>query len=173
MESCRSRKGNRMEKLIDGIASPELTEEYLEFGRVMVEFDGVYRTAATRMGMSDSAFQALLALVELGEGCTQHQICGFACMGKQTINTAVHKLQDQGIVELKHIEGSRGVGVFLTDAGRSYVMERVMPVAMADMAALESIDPKARKQVLDFNRAYVDALKAKLAEIDFPDARER
>ncbi|MFR1493246.1 MAG: MarR family transcriptional regulator [Eubacterium ventriosum] len=43
------------------------------------------------MGLSDSAFDILYSIVDLGDGCSQSDICKYSCLSKQTVNSSIKK----------------------------------------------------------------------------------
>lgn len=153
----------------DGIDDFELRHLYREFNRVCCEFDQLYRTAAMRMGLSDSAFQVLMAIYDLGEGCTQAQICNYVCLGKQTISSSVKALKTQGLVVLQNEPGVRGCGLFLTDEGKRAVEKRISPVIEADVRALTLLGGKKAKQMVELSRLYLNGFEAELSGVQFPD----
>ncbi len=145
---------------------------YREFNRICCEFDQLYRTVAMKMGMSDSAFQILLAINDLGEGCTQSQVCGYSCLGKQTIGSSVRKLQEEGLVELRRRNGTRGLGIFLTAKGWETVNSRVAPVAQADIQALSSIGIESGRSLVKISQEYLKGFEAELMALKFPGVGE-
>lgn len=148
----------------------DLRHLYREFNRVCCEFDQLYRNAAMRMGLSDSAFQILMGVYDLGEGCTQSQICDYVCLGKQTISSSVKKLKQQGLIELRRESGVRGVGLFLTAEGKRAVERRVSPVVEADVRSLSLLGGERARTLVELSRLYLNGFEAELADVTFPDA---
>ena len=89
---------------------------YERVNRILRRFDRAYSSAATQVGLSDSALDVLWALYDAGEGCLQRDICAFSCLGKQTVNSSVHKLVKEGMLRLEPAQAGRGMRVFLTPA---------------------------------------------------------
>ncbi len=141
---------------------------YREFNRICCEFDQLYRTVAMKMGMSDSAFQTLLAVYDLGEGCTQSEVCDYCCLGKQTIGSSVRKLQNVGLITLEKRVGSRGLGIFLTEEGREVVKERIAPIVEADVDALASVGPEKARLLVQISQEYLAGFNGELSKVTFP-----
>ena len=57
--------------------------------------------------MSDSIFSILYTICELGDGCSQKEICEQLSASKQTINSAIRKLENQGILFMRKGEKGR------------------------------------------------------------------
>ena len=71
-------------------------EEVQEYNRMYKELDDLYHEIALGIGMSDGEFSALYAISSLGDGCLQRDICREVYVSKQTINSAVRKLEEKG-----------------------------------------------------------------------------
>ncbi len=154
----------------------KLAERYLEFDKLSNIWDGLYRDIATSMGFSDSAFQILFALAQLGEGCLQRDICSTVFLSKQTVGSSIHKLEKEGILFLEPAEKGRGTRVFLTEKGKLIVDERVRPVYEADLEVFASFGPEATEQFIAAWREYMRRLgeafeKLKASHKSLEDAR--
>ena len=86
------------------------------------ETDAVYHEAALRMGMSDSTMQILYILCDRGGDCPLGEICSLSGISKQTINSAILKMEEEGILYLE-ATGLKNKKVCLTEEGR-LLMER-------------------------------------------------
>lgn len=128
----------------------------------------LYHNVAVKMGMSDSAFDILYALDDLGDGCLQKDVCATAGMTKQTVSTSVHKLERAGVVELR-IERGRGTHLYLTQAGRALVEERIRPMVAAEEAAFADMAPRERIELLRLSRAYLEHLRERADALPHPD----
>lgn len=133
--------------------------------RAMKSTDDAYVRVARKLGLSESAFDILYALAIDGEGCTQAHLCEISYSNKQTVNSSIHKLEREGIVRLEPGIG-RSTLVFLTDAGRRLVEEKIKPVVDAELAALEAVPPVQRTALLDALERYTEALTGNLDAIE-------
>ena len=50
-------------------------QELREFNRLYKRLDDLYHSLSLKMGMSDSTFMILYTIAELGDGCSQKEIC--------------------------------------------------------------------------------------------------
>lgn len=116
--------------------------------------DEAYDRTAKRCHLSPSSFDILYTLFAYGDGCTQKELCERCYDGKQTVNSAVHKMQRDGLLQISAGTG-RNTHVHLTDAGRAYAARAIAPV-------LESFDEDEREllsRVIDvYTRRLVHAL---------------
>lgn len=130
--------------------------------------DELYHHVAVGMGLSDSAFDILYALDDLGDGCLQKDVCAAAGMTKQTVKTSVHKLERAGVVELR-VERGRGTHLHLTEAGRELVASRIRPVVEAEEAAFAAMSPEECEELLRLSRAYLELLRAQVEALPYPE----
>lgn len=123
--------------------------------------DEAYDRTAKRSHLSPSSFDILYTLFAYGDGCTQKELCERCYDGKQTVNSAVHKMQRDGLLQISAGTG-RNTHVHLTDAGRAYAARAIAPVLEAEHAVLESFDEDEREllsRVIDvYTRRLVQAL---------------
>ena len=75
-------------------------ERLSEYNSIMKETDEIYREAAKAIGLSDCAFWILYVLREDCGAVTQSQICRTLYQAKQTVNSALKKMQQSGYIEL-------------------------------------------------------------------------
>ncbi|SDM39576.1 MarR family winged helix-turn-helix transcriptional regulator [Actinomyces ruminicola] len=116
-----------------------------------------YHRAARAAGLSDSAFDILYALHVAGEGCSQRQLCELCFTRKQTVNSAIKRLQQNGTVRVEAGPG-RATHIFLTAQGRKLVNNRVIPIIDAETTALNSLSPQQRTALSAGLPRYADAL---------------
>ena len=84
------------------------------------EMDALYHQACRRLGISDSAMIVLYTIYDNGGTCLLSHIYKQSGVSKQTINSAMRKLENDGILYLEQ-ENGRGKRVRLTSDGTDYV----------------------------------------------------
>ena len=130
------------------------------------EQNQLYRDVATSFGISESAFSILYAIFLAGEkGISQRDICVQMCIGKQTVNSSIHKLEREGVVVLKSGPGRRGLLAHLTPVGLELAERTIVPMIEAELAVLREFDDKELELALLLGRRYTDALRSHFADI--------
>ena len=130
------------------------------------EQNQLYRDVATSFGISESAFSILYAIFLAGEkGISQRDICVQMCIGKQTVNSSIHKLEREGVVVLKSGPGRRGLLSHLTPVGLELAERTIVPMIEAELAALREFDDRELELSLLLGRRYTDALRSHFADI--------
>lgn len=130
------------------------------------EQNQLYRDVAASFGISESAFNILYAIYLAGEkGISQRDICVQMCIGKQTVNSSIHKLEREGVVVLKSGPGRRGLLAHLTPVGLELAERTIVPMIEAELAALREFDDRELELSLLLGRRYTDALRSHFANI--------
>lgn len=143
-----------------------IARAYEAFDSFWREQNQLYRDVATSFGISESAFSILYAIFLAGEnGISQRDICVQMCIGKQTVNSSIHKLEREGVVELKSGSGRRGLLAHLTPVGLEFAERTVAPMVEAELAALREFDDRELELSLLLGRRYTDALRSHFADI--------
>lgn len=130
------------------------------------EQNQLYRDVAASFGISESAFNILYAIYLAGEkGIAQRDICMQMCIGKQTVNSSIHKLEREGVVVLESGPGRRGLLAHLTPVGLELAERTIVPMIEAELAALREFDDRELELALLLGRRYTDALRSHFANI--------
>lgn len=137
---------------------------FLEYLQIDHQIDEFYHTLAQGLGLSDSALWVLWSLAELGEGCTQRDICRQFFLSKQTIHSSVRKLVRDGFLSLRPGEG-REVALFLTDRGRELVREKVLPAMEAERTAAASLTEEELRDMIRLSRKWLALFREAAASI--------
>ena len=120
-----------------------------EFDSLYKMIDDVYHEIALSMHLTDSAFLILYCLLELGDGCSQKDICKLYSISKQTVNSSVKSLEDKGVLIRKAGVG-RDIHLFFTEFGREFSEKHIGPVFDMENATFESMEPSECEQLSCF-----------------------
>ena len=121
---------------------PVSFQTLLAFNKEMKKLDDVYRNAAKRCGMAPCAFWILYTLRMEDRSFTQSEICDFLVEPKQTVNSALKKLEAEGYLSLRTGDDQRRKCIRLTEKGERLAKARVDCVAEAEAAALRAMPPE-------------------------------
>ncbi len=89
------------------------------------EIDAAYHEAARRLGLSDSAMRILYTICLHGSDCPLSDIVSLTGISKQTVNSALRKLEDAGAVETV---GKKTKRVYLTAEGKCLAQNTALRV---------------------------------------------
>lgn len=97
------------------------------FNHLNAKIDAAYHDAAIRLGLSDSALRVLYTLCASNGECVLNELVGLCGCGKQTVNSALRKLEAQGLVRLEALDGRRKMAR-LTGEGETFAKATVRRV---------------------------------------------
>ena len=125
-------------------------QEQLEaVNRYYKEMDEIYHNLAGRVGLSDTSLWVLYALCASSQTYTQYDLCTEWFYPKQTVNSAINHLVRDGFIELEPIKGTRNrKAVHLTDAGKNFCKDTVLPLIQAEQRCFERFTAEERATLL-------------------------
>ena len=100
------------------------------------DLDALYHQAALKLGLSDSVMFVLYLVYERDGKCPLNAICRETGISKQTINSAIRRLEKDEIIYLEQ-SGGRAKTVCLTDEGREYADRTVARLFRAERGAVD------------------------------------
>lgn len=139
-----------------GAGEPSVTD----LDMLYKETEELYARIARGCGLSDCAYWIMYAVEVAGGGrVTQRDVAESLCYPKQTINSAVRSLEVRGLVRLEFAPGSRkSKDLTLTEAGREFVLERVVPAMEVERRAFASLEPDERRELVRLAMKYARAV---------------
>ena len=106
-----------------------------EYNNVLKSIDDCYRNIAKRYGFSEAAFWTLYTLRMEPGNITQSDVCTVLYQPKQTVNSALKKLESEGYITLTPA-GAHTKNISLTKSGTKLCEQTVDKVIEAECAAL-------------------------------------
>ena len=126
------------------------------------EMGVVYHEMSLSVGQSDSVIQILYTICDSGgESCLLHDICNLTGLPKQTINSALRKLENEDIIFLE-AANAKNKRVFLTQKGKQLSSETAGKIIDAENRILADWGPETSEQYLALNERYLKCLQKEL-----------
>lgn len=122
--------------------------------------DEIYHSAVKAFDISDGAFWVLHTLRDIGPQPTQRDVYKSTCMPKQTVNSALNRLESEGFIELHGETGSRTRTISLTESGEALARRTADKLRAAEFMAMSELPEGELVQLLELTRKYTDALAA-------------
>ena len=132
------------------------------FNREMKKLDDIYRSAAKECGMAECAFWILYTLRVEEKSFTQAELCEFLAEPKQTVNSALKKLEAEGFLVLSAGDDQRSKRVRLTEKGEQLARTCADRVAEAEARAIASMSPDDRAALIRLTELYGTLLSEQL-----------
>lgn len=151
-----------------------LRQTLLTYNRELKTLDDLYRNAAKRCGLSECAFWILYTLRVEEKTFTQAEICGFLIEPKQTVNSALKKLEAAGYLTLTAGVDQRSKHVRLTEAGERFARAHIDCVPEAEARALCALSQEDLASFFSIIRQFRALFERELREGEAAaDAAER
>ena len=134
-----------------------------EFNKVSNEIDELYHLLANKIGLSDSAYEIINALLTYGEGITQTYIYKNSYLNKQTVNSSIKQLQKNEIIYFKEKTGKENK-IYFTDKGEKLVKEKVFPIEKIEESVLIEMTEDECVLLVSLMKKYLKIYKEKIDE---------
>lgn len=138
-------------------------ERAREYDYLSAEINSLYHEAAVKMGISDTVLNILYVLCERDGQCLQSDIFRLTGISRQTIHSAIRKLEQDGLAYLKQGEG-RNTTVRLTEKGRDFSNEKILPLFQIEDKIWGAWTIDEQEKYILFSKTYRDLLKRYLHE---------
>ena len=140
--------------------------QLMAYNNNVKETDDIYRNIAKIFGLSECAFWILYTLrVEPGP-LTQRQICERSYQPKQTVNSALKKLESEGYIALTHIHDQRSKQLCLTPSGVALAEKSVDLVAEAEARALLRLSEAEQAYFIALGRKFNALLREEIQVLE-------
>ncbi len=150
------------------------TEELLsKYNGLLKENDELYRNAAKAMALSDCTFWILYSLRDSGTEITQSDLGTTLYLPKQTINSALKKLESDGFIELLAGNDRRSKRIRLTEKGTLLAEQTADHVISAELEALNGLTNRERETFIDLFQKYTVLLKQNMQQLISKYSEER
>lgn len=128
------------------------------YNAVYDDISSLYHKASEKLGLSDSVMLILYLLSEYGETLSQSEITNITGMSKQTVSSAVGRMEKSGWMRRGERSGRRQ-NLVLTDSGRQIIRDVIEPFRTVEESIFADWTPEEKETYLRLNRKYRDALR--------------
>lgn len=130
------------------------------------ELGKIYHNYAASYELSDTAFWLLYSIWDMGEGCTQRDICEKWFFKRQSINSAIKNLEAKGYLVLEDAHDNRKLKrIMLTETGRTFTKKVMEPIIDAEIASFQVFSEKERCMLIELTQKRTDLLRNKIIGI--------
>ncbi len=147
-------------------------ERLTEYNDIIKENDHIYDRLARILGLSQCGFWILYALRAENTPLIQSELCAGLYLPKQTINSALKKMEKEGYLELVRGRDQRSKQILLTAKGTRLCERTVDQVIRIEQDAFEGLSCKEQDAFLSLFHKYTDLLKKNIPKITCPEGEE-
>lgn len=137
-----------------------ISKELKRYNHLMNEIDAAYHAMSLKLGLSDSAMIVLYTICEHGTSCLLQDICRTSGISKQTINSALRKLEADGILYLEPAS-TKNKRVCLTDKGKSLAANTAVKMMEAENDIFSSWVEEDVEKYLTLTERYLNEFREK------------
>lgn len=130
-----------------------------QFNSALKENDDIYRGLSKFYGLSECAFWILYTLRVSETPVTQSDICGVMFQPKQTVNSALKKLENEGYINLNSAANRRFKEIVLTKTGITLAQNTVDNVIHAEIEALSTMSSEEFTNFMQLFGKFTKTLK--------------
>lgn len=137
------------------------------YNQLWKEQDDIWRAAAKKTGLPETSFWILYILViEEAPDMTQALLCDNWHITRQTCNSAIKKMEKDGLLNLTTRKGAGNIKfISLTAAGKKLADEIIMPLVKADLDSFCSFTEEERNLILSLTERQLRYLKQEAKHI--------
>lgn len=141
-----------------------ISKDINRFNYLLSETDAVYHDMSKRLGLSDSISQILYTICDLGDGCLLQEICRRCGLSKQTVNSAIRRLESDGCLYLE-AAGARNKKAYLTDRGKALAERTAVKIIKAENEIFASWPAEDVARYLELTERYLLEIRKKAQSI--------
>ena len=141
-----------------------MNQEMRRFNYLTSEINAAYHEAALKLGISDSAMQILYTICNNGESCLISDICRLTGISKQTINSALRKLEEENVLYLEVYKGRSKI-IRLTENGKALAERTVMRIIEIENRIFEAWPEEKKNLYLSFTQEYLDMFQKETEQL--------
>lgn len=134
------------------------------YNSIYRETNHLYHDIALKLELSDSAFSVFYTICEVGNGCSQKDICETFFISKQTVNSCIKKLEKEDYIYLKQGKG-KDKHIFLTKKGEELVEQKIVPILEMEKSIFAEMTEQESNMMLKLLTKYLQYLKNKVSQM--------
>ncbi len=140
------------------------SKEMNRYNYLVSEIDAAYHESSLRLGISDSVMRILYTVCDAGEKCPLAEISRKTGLSKQTVHSAVHKLEKENIIYLEAADG-KSKNVCLTKKGIEIAQKTALRIIDIENNIFSSWESADVEKYLELTEKYLISLKEKINKL--------
>lgn len=133
------------------------------FNCLTTEIESAYHEAAMKLGMSDSAMVILYTLLSCKGECMLSDIISYSGISKQTVNSAVHKLEKEEVIYFESVGRRRKI--YLSDLGEKLAKATVGQIIDIENDIFSSWSKEERETYIKLTQKYLSDFTERTKEL--------
>lgn len=144
----------------------QICREYDRINQLFKQYNHIYHKLAVNSSVSDSVFDIYYALLWKKEPCTPTDITDFSGISKQTIHSALKKLEAEGDITIEASpQNKKNRLVRLTEKGLQKATATVQPVMDAEYHSFAALSREERDALIRIQTKQLTAFRSEAEKI--------
>lgn len=135
------------------------------FNHLHGEIESTYHDSSLKYGVSDSVMKILYTICSYGDSFPLSDICRNTGLTRQTVNSALRKLEYDGIIYLEAVNG-KSKKVCLTENGKQLSESTAMRLIEIENAIFDSWAKEDVEKYLELTERFLLSLREKVGQIN-------
>lgn len=138
----------------------------INYNKLIKELDRIYHNYAKSCKISDTTLWILYSIQENPTPYTQKEFCEIWFYSKQTVNTALKKLERQNLIKLTPSSNNKKEKtISLTNSGMELLKNTVNPLIKAEINAFSKFDKNDLELFLKLTEKHLSFLQTEIKKI--------
>ncbi len=139
---------------------------YEQYEAIRRKTDELYGSVTSCFDLSKGSMMVIWTMFDFGRPCTQKEICKDWLGNKQTINSAVKKLIEEGIIDIAPSpDNFREKLLSFTEKGKFLALRTAGKLVQADKNAFERLSEEEQNEALRISQKHYEFLKEEFDQI--------
>ncbi|MBQ8568368.1 MAG: DUF4364 family protein [Oscillospiraceae bacterium] len=141
-------------------------EQIRLYNTLFKEYDKMYRNLSSKFGISECTMWILYFLRESDTPCTQKALCDIMLQSKQSINSALKKMEHEGFITLEYgSDNKKNKLITLTEKGKELAENTADKIISADKNAFAMLSENERTAYLELFGKHISFLKNEIQKL--------
>lgn len=136
------------------------------------ELDAVYHEATLKLGLTDSAMIVLYTMCMFDGACQLGQVIQLSGLSKQTINSALRRLETEGMLYLE-AGGGRKKRVCLTEKGRGLARVTALRLMALENEVFSAWPAGDQETYLQLTQRFLEGMREKVKGLEASSPLEK
>lgn len=140
------------------------SRELRRYNYLAGEIEAAYHEMSLKLGLSDSAMMILYAICDRGDSCLLRDICRQFGISKQTVNSALRKLEAEGVIYLESAD-AKNKRICLTEKGKRLADQTARQIIETENDIFSSWEEADVENYLKLTERFLHDFKARSEKI--------
>lgn len=141
-----------------------------QYSYLTSEIETIYHEAAQKFGLSDSALRILYTIDLLGDRCPLSEIIRLSGISKQTVNSSLRRLEQDGVLYLEAAAGKKKT-VCLTESGNTLVKQSAHRILEMENDIFSSWSKAEQDGYIKLTEHFLSEFRDRVRGLSFPEVR--